>query len=119
MIDILKNAGFDPLIAKKIGELLRMQGFVNIKTPRVSLPVGPWRGEIGKMMMDDLVSHRNYVLMCLKPELISFFEHRLFMINLGPCIYVSDFANVILLQLEGSLGAVSLIYFKVRPYPLN
>ncbi|RUS22543.1 S-adenosyl-L-methionine-dependent methyltransferase [Endogone sp. FLAS-F59071] len=55
MIDILKNAGFDPLIAKKIGALLKMQGFVNIKTPRVSLPVGPWKGEIGKMMMDDLV----------------------------------------------------------------
>ncbi|RUP49487.1 hypothetical protein BC936DRAFT_142388, partial [Jimgerdemannia flammicorona] len=51
---ILQSRGFDPHIGKKVGKMLKEGGFQNVKSPRVSIPVGGWKGELGNMMLDDL-----------------------------------------------------------------
>ncbi|RUS12979.1 S-adenosyl-L-methionine-dependent methyltransferase [Endogone sp. FLAS-F59071] len=54
LLAIASNAGLDLSVAKRIPGMMRSQGFERVDNPRTSIPIGPWRGQLGQMMADDL-----------------------------------------------------------------
>lgn len=54
LLAIASNIGIDPSVAKRISEMMTSQGFEKVDSPRTSIPIGPWRGQLGKMMADDM-----------------------------------------------------------------
>ncbi|RUS30478.1 S-adenosyl-L-methionine-dependent methyltransferase [Jimgerdemannia flammicorona] len=54
MTVIITQAGLDPFIAKHLGKHLKKAGFEDVQSTRISIPIGPWKGQLGQMMSDDM-----------------------------------------------------------------